>query len=185
MMPDFSSYGIGLGRGEVKLVPHQDSWKDLFNIESTRLLAKAFLPEFKLHHIGSTSIIGIQAKPIIDILGEIDRIEKMDQIKDTFMDLGYEYKGEYGIAGRRYLTLYSEDKTTAFVHLHIFESSNEKFAEHLLFRDILNSNVDLRLRYENLKVSLVKKGIPRENYSDAKADLIREIIASKKIPDLD
>lgn len=116
MKPDFSHYGIGLIRGEVNLVPHRSTWKDLFEIESKRILKIANLPQFKLHHIGSTAI---------------------------------------------------------------FESGSEKFKEHILFRDILNSNPELRDEYEKLKLSLVENGIARENYSDSKISLISKVLNSR------
>lgn len=180
MTIDFSSYNIGLKRGEVALVPHNSEWSSLFLLESSRILStfNAYLPKLKFHHIGSTAIKDILAKPIIDMLGEIDDIESIDQFRQIFIDLGYEYKGEYGISGRRYLTLYDTKKEVGYVHIHIFESASEEIKKHLLFRDLLNANAELRLEYQKLKLSLVGSNIPRSEYSPGKAELITRILNS-------
>ncbi|MBC7714830.1 MAG: GrpB family protein [Rhizobacter sp.] len=178
----FDSCDIGLKRGSIVLSPHSKNWATAFSFESSRIyeVMDAYLPELKLHHIGSTAVKGIVAKPVLDILGEVKKISSVDQFEQIFKNLGYEYKGEYGIPGRRYLTLYSLNKEVAYVHLHIFENSSKEFQTHLDFRDILNQNEELRLEYETLKLLLVESKIPRSEYSDAKADLINKILNSSK-----
>lgn len=178
----FQSCDIGLKRGDVVLSPHSKNWATIYALESSRILemVAAYLPELKLHHIGSTAIKDIVAKAVIDILGGIDNIKSIDQFEQIFKNLGYEYKGEYGIPGRRYMTLYSLDKEMAYVHLHVFEKNSEEYKKHLLFRDILNQNEELRLEYQFLKQMLVEQKIPRSEYSDAKADMINKILSSKK-----
>ena len=178
----FNSCDIGLKRGEVILSRHSKNWATIYTLESSRILevVEAHLPKFKLHHIGSTAIRDIVAKPVIDILGEIDDIKSVDENEQIFKNLGYEYKGEYGIPGRRYMTLYSLDKEIAYVHIHVFESKSEAFQQHLLFRDLLNHDEKLRLEYQNLKQMLVEQKIPRSEYSSAKAEMINKIIKSAK-----
>ncbi len=175
----FNSCDIGLKRSEVRLVPHSKSWATIYSLEALRILEimTPYLPKLKLHHIGSTAIKDIVAKPIIDILGEVDDIKTLDQYQQQFKSLGYEYKGEYGIPGRRYLTLYSLDKEIAYVHMHIFEKTSDEFKSHLKFRDILNKDEELRLEYQMLKQLLVSQNIPRGEYSNAKADLIKKILS--------
>jgi GrpB-like predicted nucleotidyltransferase (UPF0157 family) len=178
MTINFSLYDIGLNHQELILTPYKENWAKAFSLESTRLLAtlNAYLPQLKFHHIGSTSIPGLAAKPVIDIMGEIDNISAIDQFEQIFKDLGYEYKGEYGIPGRRYLTFSSEDKKTVYVHLHIFESASVEVKKHLLFRDILRKNEKLCSEYQDLKLSLVEKGLSRAEYTEAKSDLIYRIL---------
>lgn len=173
-----SSFGLGLKRGEVVLSPHHKNWSEAFVWESSRILTSSeHLPKLQLYHIGSTAISEIVAKPVLDILGEVSSSIEADLWQKKFEELGYEWKGEYGIPGRRYLVLYDEAKKIAFVHIHIFESNSPEFKHHLLFRDKLNQNPVLRQEYENLKKSLVENGIPREKYSDSKAELIKKILS--------
>ncbi len=172
-----SSFGLGLKRGDVVLSPDQNNWSKAFNWETSRILAGSEnFPKLKLHHIGSTSIHGILAKPVLDILGEVSCLQEADQWKERFEELGYMWKGEYGIQGRRYLVLYDEAKTTAFVHIHIFTTDSPEFQSHLLFRDRLNQNAELRKEYEDLKKNLISNGTPRSQYSEGKADLIQKIL---------
>lgn len=186
MTIDYHAYDIGLNVTDVFLQPHSPKWAEVYFLESTRIfnIASAHLPELKLHHIGSTAIKGISAKPIIDILGEVQSVQSMDQYRQIWDTLGYEYKGEYGIPGRRYMTLYNEVKTEAYVHMHVFETDSEIFKTHLMFRDILNDNEDLRLEYEVLKQSLVKNKTPRSEYSPAKAEFITRVLTSLRMPTL-
>lgn len=179
----FQSCDIGLRRGEVVLSPHSKSWATIYSLESSRILevVGGYLPKLKLHHIGSTAIKDIVAKPVIDILGGIDDIKFIDQYEQIFKNLGYEYKGEYGIPGRRYMTLYSLDKEVAYVHMHVFEDKSVEFQKHLMFRDILNQDEELRFEYQFLKQMLVGQKIPRSEYSDAKSDMINKILNSAKI----
>ncbi|MBC7430061.1 MAG: GrpB family protein [Bacteriovorax sp.] len=179
----FESCDIGLKRGSIVLAPHSINWATAYSFECSRIyeVMSAYLPQLKLHHIGSTAIKAIVAKPVIDILGEVDVISSVDQFEQIFKNLGYEYKGEYGIHGRRYLTLYSLNKEIAYVHLHIFENGSKEFTSHLRFRDVLNKNEELRLEYEALKLFLVESKIPRSEYSRAKADLINKILNSSEI----
>lgn len=186
MTIDYGAFDIGLNRTDVFLQLHSPKWAEVYLLESTRILniANAYLPELKLHHIGSTAIRGISAKPIIDILGEVQSVDSMDQFRQIWEKLGYEYKGEYGIPGRRYMTLYNEDKSMAYVHMHFFEAKSEKFKTHLIFRDILNENAALRSEYETLKQSLVKNKIPRSEYSPAKAEFINRVLTFSRTPTL-
>lgn len=166
---------LGLKRGEVRLVPHNPLWKSAFIEESSRIIAN--LPELKLHHIGSTSIEGLSAKPILDIMGEVEKIIQADVMQPVLEQLGYEWKGEYGIRGRRYCVLYEGD--TALVHLHILESDSAEFKNHLLFRERLNENLALRDEYDQLKKTLAEAGMSREAYTEAKAGFIQKVLTNK------
>lgn len=168
---------LGLKKGELTLVPYDTSWKKAFEEEALRI--HQLLPQLKLHHIGSTSIIGIMAKPVLDIMGEVENINEADMLQSQFENLGYSWKGEYGIVGRRYCVLYNETQDVSYVHLHIFEKTSAKFKEHIYFRDQLNANETLRKEYENLKKHLLASGIPRENYSEAKAEFIQRVLLNK------
>ncbi len=81
-----------------------------FQIEAERL--KAAMPEMvKMHHIGSTSVPGLAAKPIIDMIMEVESIDRVDHWNECFEKLGYIAKGENGISRRRYFIHGTEEKT--------------------------------------------------------------------------
>ncbi len=166
---------LGLPRGSVIVIPHNPLWKSAFIEESSRLMAN--LPQLKLHHIGSTAIEGLDAKPILDIMGEVTSVNQADLMKPELEKLGYEWKGEYGIPGRRYCVLY--EGNIALVHLHILESTSLEFKNHLKFRDCLNQNKALREKYNQLKHNLINSGSTREAYTEGKSEFIQRVLTDK------
>lgn len=169
-----SNIQLGLERGPtVHLAEANEKWKRAFSDEAYFIFDHLRDESLRLFHIGSTSVPGIVAKPIIDILGSVGSFSELDQKKQIFESIGYEYKGEYGIEGRRYCVLYSPDEITAFVHLHIFEHKHPEIFKHLLFRDYLRKNDAAAKAYEALKIDLARiQKIERSKYSDAKNEVI-------------
>ncbi|WP_233090623.1 GrpB family protein [Vibrio sp. IB15] len=87
----------------IEVVDYRPSWADDFSDE--KVLLESVLNSVNvvaIHHIGSTSVKGLCAKPIIDILLEVKSLEELDKNNNLMESLGYEVKGEFGIAGRRY-----------------------------------------------------------------------------------
>jgi GrpB-like predicted nucleotidyltransferase (UPF0157 family) len=134
------------------LEPHRESWKHGFESEAARIMA-ALGPTLQiLHHIGSTSIPGIHAKPIIDILAEVESLECLDASRHAWEQLGYEVMGEFGIPGRRYFR-----KSIAGIrthHVHAFSIGSPDLARHLAFRDFLRCHPPIAQEYSALKLSL-------------------------------
>jgi GrpB-like predicted nucleotidyltransferase (UPF0157 family) len=175
----YKKLGLGLKRSpEVILADHNPKWVEAFQTEKSFLLDSMKMESFFLVHCGSTSIPGIFAKPIIDILGGVDSLQELDAKSTVLESLGYEFKGEYGIPGRRYCTLYSEDKVTTYVHLHIFEKTHYEFYKHLVFAHYLRSSKKASSEYEQLKLKLVReKKLIRSDYSAAKNEVILKLQA--------
>jgi len=86
----------------VQVVAFDPAWKAAFEAEAGQLAQALGDMTVELHHIGSTAIPGIYAKPIIDILLEVDSIGRLDERSTAIEQLGYEGMGEFGIPGRRY-----------------------------------------------------------------------------------
>lgn len=98
------------------------------------------------HHIGSTSVYGLPAKPIIDIMPVVRDIEAVDHSNSAFEQIGYECMGEYGIPGRRYLRKGKVERTH---HVHIFEESNaHDIQRHLAVRDYLRAHADMAMEFD-------------------------------------
>ena len=70
-----------------------------------------------VHHIGSTAVAGLKAKPIIDMMPIVADLRKVDELASEFEKIGYEYLGEFGIAGRRYLRKGGAERTH---QIHVF-----------------------------------------------------------------
>lgn len=172
------SSGLGLERiGGVRLASHNSRWQREFSEEAHRIFETLKIPELQIFHVGSTSIPGLHAKPIIDILIATPSLSTWDARQSNLELLGYECKGEYGIAGRRYCVLYDSQKTKGYVHLHAFEKGHPEIETHLLFRDYLRRCSEDCRQYEALKLKLAhQQGVPRSDYSALKAPLIRDIM---------
>ena len=103
-------------------------------------------------HIGSTAVPGLAAKPILDILCAVQSLEAVDALSEDFARIGYEYLGEFGIPGRRYLRKGGDERTH---QMHIFQCDNrDNIERHLAFRSYLRKHADAREAYAGLKKNL-------------------------------
>jgi hypothetical protein len=98
-----------------------------------------------VHHIGSTSVPGLAAKPIIDLLPEARSLVLIDELTPAFERAGYVAKGENGLQGRRYFTRDREGYRTH--NVHIYQAGDPDIERHLAFRDYLRSHAQVRDEY--------------------------------------
>ena len=127
----------------------------------------------EIHHIGSTSIPGMSAKPIIDILPVVRDIERVDDYSLQLIQAGYEPKGEFGLPGRRYFSKGIDDERSH--HIHTYQVENPAIERHLAFRDYMIAHPEEAMAYSNLKEDLAVKFIhDREAYMDGKDTFIKE-----------
>jgi len=157
------------------VVPYSSSWPGDFDKEARAINAALDGALNDIHHIGSTSIPGMLAKPIIDILVDAVSLDASDAREDRMIRLGYEAKGAYGIDGRRYFRKTNADGTRTH-HVHVFAHGSPAIEQHLAFRDYLQAHPDEAKAYADLKVSLVRRAdISSNNYLDGKDAFIKEI----------
>ena len=126
-----------------------------------------------VHHIGSTSVPGMFAKPVIDMLLEVSDIHALDRAGGSLERLGYEGLGEYGIKGRRYFR--KSDRSGARTHhLHAFQQNDPHVQRHLAFRNYLIAHPDIAAEYSTLKQELAER-YPHdiEAYMDGKDPFIK------------
>jgi GrpB-like predicted nucleotidyltransferase (UPF0157 family) len=91
-----------------------------------------------VHHIGSTSVPGLIAKPIIDLMPVVISLISFDEQHRSIEALGYRWHGELGISGRRYCTL-DDGSGVRTVQLHFFEANSPHVERHVAFRDYLRA----------------------------------------------
>lgn len=127
-----------------------------------------------VYHIGSTSVPGLAAKPIIDIMVVVRSLKKADDAAEKFSDIGYEYLGEFGIAGRRYLRKGGDERTH---QIHIFQADDwNNIGRHLAFRDYMRTHEKERTEYAKIKKELAKKfPYDIDGYCDGKENFVREM----------
>lgn len=172
--PDFASFILEPEKFEIDLVPHTPQWNVLFQEESKILSDILGNNLMTIHHIGSTAIPGILAKPIVDMVPVVKDIHKVDHLTPQFESFGYEVKGEYGMPGRRFFLKHKDGKRIC--NIHIFEEGHPDIERHLLFRNYLRVHPQEAARYSQLKEELVAKSADDiERYCWGKEDFIKEI----------
>jgi len=160
---------------KVEVVPHSPAWRSQFEVEATAI-ASVFGPNLvAIHHVGSTAIPGIHAKPIIDLLPEVRDIHQVDQQAADMQSLGYEVLGEFGIPGRRYFRKHNANGDRSH-HVHVFQTGSPEIKRHLAFRDYLIAHPEVAQEYSQLKQKLAQQ-FPHdiESYMDGKDAWIKAI----------
>ncbi|MGG0668811.1 GrpB family protein [Sporosarcina koreensis] len=157
----------------VDVVPFSERWRLDFEKEA-EVLGETFGVEIiEIHHIGSTSVHGLSAKPIIDIMPVVKDISQIDQYNASMSVIGYEAKGENGIPGRRYFQKGGDDRTH---HVHIYENGSPEIDRHLAFRDFLRAHPEKAKAYGDLKEKLAQQfPYDIESYIKGKEQLASEI----------
>jgi GrpB-like predicted nucleotidyltransferase (UPF0157 family) len=156
----------------IVLVPHDPAWPAQFAAARAEMMAACKGLMLEVHHVGSTSIGGIIAKPIIDMMPILARDEDGLACIAPMAALGYVYRGERGIAGRH---LFARGNPRSH-NVHAFAADNPEVERHLLFRDYLRTHLDERDAYAALKRSLAEKfGDDRRQYAEAKTPFCERI----------
>lgn len=164
---------IGLEKGIVKLSPYTEEWKLLFEKEKANLQTVVGSYILDVQHVGSTSIPGMLAKPIIDIAIAVANFEEAKVCIGPIETLGYEYKGEFGIPHRHYFV----KGDPRIFHIHMSEITDLQWQNLLLFRDYLCQHPDVANEYAELKMQLASKyPQDRSAYLDGKASFIASVI---------
>ena len=158
---------------KVDVVPPDPAWRWAFETEAEQIALLMGENIFAIHHIGSTAIPGIYAKPVIDFLIEVEAITKTDEQIAAMEAIGYEAMGEFGLPGRRY---FRKNRSLGIRthNVHIYEVGSPEITRHLAFRDYMIAHPDTAQQYSELKRELAKK-YPQdlEEYMDGKDEFIK------------
>jgi GrpB-like predicted nucleotidyltransferase (UPF0157 family) len=166
---------------KVEVVPHNPDWQQTFE-QAAQQVAQALGDNVvAIHHIGSTAIPDIYAKPIIDLLLVVRAIVLVDQHNPTMAAQGYEAMGEYGIPGRRYFRKHDAAGVRTH-HVHVFEVGSAQIERHLAFRDYLRSHPAEAQAYSDLKRRLAQTHpTDIDAYMDGKHGFIQAIDATAAV----
>ncbi len=135
----------------VEIKPYDLNWPSAFEIEAKRIKEALGHNCLAIHHIGSTSVPGLAAKPIIDMIPVVKDISEVDSYNVAMEALGYKAMGEYGIPLRRYFQKGLEHRTH---NIHVFEQNNPEIDRHLKFRDWMRTHPEDMQAYADLKKNL-------------------------------
>ncbi|MGM9986922.1 MAG: GrpB family protein [Bacillaceae bacterium] len=158
---------------KVDVLPYLKEWTELFEQEATQL--KTILGDLliDIHHMGSTAVPSLKAKPIIDIMPIVSNINKVDSYNDEMIKIGYEPRGENGIRARRYFQKGGDNRTH---HVHIYEINSSKIKRYLAFRDYLCKHPNVAVEYGELKEQLaVNFPYDIDRYIQGKNELVQQI----------
>jgi GrpB-like predicted nucleotidyltransferase (UPF0157 family) len=138
---------------QVILMSHDPAWVSMFESEASLILDALGDNALAVHHIGSTAIHGIVAKPVIDILIEVRDLGLVDLRNTSMQAIGYEVMGEFGIPERRY---FRKDNRVGqrTHHIHAFQQGNPQVKRHLAFRDFMQTHHCWANSYSELKLEL-------------------------------
>ncbi len=167
-----------MARGNSLVTPHDSSWKDRFEDEVPALRDALGPNALAVHHVGSTAIPDILAKPVIDVLVEVADISVVDRRSDAMVNIAYEPRGEYGIAGRRYFRRGPDHKRPGF-HVHAYAASSDDVRRLLAFRDYLLAHRVEAERYSALKQHiLADDSVDKARYQSLKAGFVEDTVTA-------
>lgn len=171
--------------GIVKIIEYNPGWPSLFEREKKRLMKKCGSSILTIEHIGSTSVPGLGAKDIIDMVVAVEKIEIADNLLiDIITLMGYNYakhQEEFFPNRRLFSTIPGE--MDYYCHVHMVELDTEFWKRHIIFRDYMREFPDVRDAYYKLKIDLSTihntKGT-RILYTDNKTEFIEDVVEKAK-----
>ena len=166
----------GLKKGVLEIMDYNEEYASIYSEEKDRLL-EIFQGRINIiEHVGSTSIIGIKSKPIIDILIETDDLDDFIRFTESSVEgETYTVKKEPTMGGDYLIRKEEDGKVKAFIH--VYKTGDINAINQILFRDYLNSHEDERKRYEELKIRLYEQfKDDRHSYTYGKDEYIKGVI---------
>jgi GrpB-like predicted nucleotidyltransferase (UPF0157 family) len=158
------------GRSSVVVSEYDDQWPTLFE-QIARPVREALADlQAEVQHVGSTSVPGLAAKPVIDIDVIVRSSADVPTAIEHLRDVGYVYQGDKGIAGREAFMWPPEAKPH---HLYVVVAGSEPHLDHVQFRDYLRQHPEIAREYGSLKKKLADQhGSDRVGYTGAKGEFI-------------
>jgi GrpB-like predicted nucleotidyltransferase (UPF0157 family) len=157
--------------------PYSPDWPTQFRAIREELLSVFTSMVVTIEHIGSTSVPGLAAKPVIDVLLGARSLADIESRIKPLSEIGYSYvpKYEREIPMRRYFV--KAQATSLRIHLHAVELNSRLWQEHLAFRDTLRTDADLCAQYQSMKLRLAEEfADDKSAYTDAKGPFIQAVL---------
>ncbi|WP_338324940.1 GrpB family protein [Metabacillus mangrovi] len=158
---------------------YQERWPREFEAEKKALSGALKEDILSIEHIGSTSVPGLAAKPILDIAAGVTDLRAAELYIGPLKEFGYEFVHHPHFPQRRFFRRGEWGAGTHHLHLYVYQS--ESWNNQILFRDYLRNNSDAMREYERLKVELARKyASDRTAYTEGKGPFVEGILAKAK-----
>ena len=156
------------------VVDYDPRWPEAFAALRARIASALGDLAAAIEHVGSTAVLGLAAKPVIDIDVLLTAPVGLPETIKRLAPLGYVHRGNLGVAGRE---AFRQPAGQAAHHLYVCASNSMEYRRHIAFRDYLRAHPDSGKRYGELKRSLAAQyGHDRERYGVGKDEFINEIL---------
>jgi GrpB-like predicted nucleotidyltransferase (UPF0157 family) len=169
---------LGLESKTVRLVDYDECWPSLFAEEAREIIAavqRHRLQPLTLEHVGSTSVPGLSAKPILDLAAGREPHADPAHYVPAFESVGYVYRGDGGLPGREFF----RKGVLRTHHVHLVERGGAHWTRYLRFRDALRSDPQLRDAYATVKAALARQyPRDREAYIEGKTEFVTAVLKS-------
>ena len=156
----------------VQVVPYDEAWPQLFEAEAEQIRAALGSELRVIEHVGSTSVPGLAAKPVIDIAISVESLDELDVGALEALVYRYVPAFEEELPNRRYFT-------RGDYHVHAYEQEHEEFMDYIRFRDYLRTHPEDAQAYGDLKLTLAAEFLDdRAGYQEAKAPYVARLVAA-------
>ncbi len=170
---------MALKRGIVELENYNPKWGEDYEIEEKLLKKVLGNMIIEIHHIGSTAIPGLMAKPVIDILIVIKDLNEINKIEEMLKEYDYENRGQQGVKDRYFFAKGPEDARSHYVHF--VEPNSDTYYNQVYFKKYLLEHHGYIKEYCDLKQDLAEKyADERPKYTQGKNEFITMIIKLAK-----
>jgi GrpB-like predicted nucleotidyltransferase (UPF0157 family) len=159
----------------VVIVAYDASWPAKYSEEAARVSRALGERLLAIEHVGSTAVVGLAAKPVIDIVAAIDRLDSWEALTPALLAEGYAHQSAGDMDSRRFFRRFENGIRRS--HLSLTEARSPFWVKHLAFRDALRSDPLLAERYAALKVRLARElGHDRRAYTDGKDEFVASVL---------
>ncbi|MEG0021701.1 MAG: GrpB family protein [Bacilli bacterium] len=167
---------MSLKKDIVVLESYNPIWKDMYEKEEIKLKELLDNNIISVMHVGSTSIEGLSAKPVIDIMVTVNTLSEVEKFKNLFkLEDGYDFRDDNGEKGEYLVRKGSEDARTHFIH--IIEDKSVRYYNFTKFKTYLSNHPESVKAYEDLKKKLsIEYSGDRKSYTASKNDFIQNIL---------
>jgi len=173
---------IGLKRGTVELCDHDVSWEE--NAKENMIKLRLIFGEIAIdiQHVGSTAILPIKAKPIIDIAVAVNNFDDITALIPKLELSGFIHRPQNHEPPEVYFSCGDELADTRTHHIHVVKAGSKEWQDYINFRDYLNAYPSVAKEYEHLKLHLMKEyKHDRLSYTNGKAEFIQKALRKAQV----